>query len=306
MSATSYDVIVIGGGISGLAAADYLSQAGRRVLLLESRDRLGGRIHTATLGEGQGDPGPVDLGASFVHGIFNNPLSALAKKVPYDLHLPEDGGSFVAFDSNAGGKSHDIEESTKLDYLTHHTVFNQLHVLAQESSDGAPDPQTSLFDALQQGKAGEGIFEGLTPEEADQVVQTSQLFSGWTGASLKVVALKWWGFEREFRGPDAVVKQGYSTLTGWYAARIRAKGGDVRLQHKVEAVTRRPEEASVIVQAAAAGKASSFGAPFVICSLPLGRYTLIGGELLLDLYSRWLLLCALTLYRCDAAGTTEV
>jgi monoamine oxidase len=61
---TGADVIVLGGGVAGLAAAAELSQAGRGVLLLEARERLGGRVHT------QHEPGaaPVELGAEFVHG----------------------------------------------------------------------------------------------------------------------------------------------------------------------------------------------------------------------------------------------
>ena len=59
------DVLVLGAGIAGLAAAERLAAAGRRVLILEARDRLGGRIHTVddpTLGH------PIELGAEFVHG----------------------------------------------------------------------------------------------------------------------------------------------------------------------------------------------------------------------------------------------
>ncbi|CAO2833128.1 unnamed protein product [Amaranthus hypochondriacus] len=53
-------VIVIGGGISGVAAARFLDNASCKVVLLESRDRLGGRIHTDySFGC------PVDMGASW-------------------------------------------------------------------------------------------------------------------------------------------------------------------------------------------------------------------------------------------------
>jgi monoamine oxidase len=59
------DLIIIGGGVAGLAAARSLTRAGRSVLLLEARDRLGGRVYTsATTGPGV----PVELGAEFVHG----------------------------------------------------------------------------------------------------------------------------------------------------------------------------------------------------------------------------------------------
>jgi monoamine oxidase len=60
-----FDVIVIGAGAAGLAATSELVQAGRCVLLLEARDRIGGRIWTR---QEPGLPVPVEMGAEFVHG----------------------------------------------------------------------------------------------------------------------------------------------------------------------------------------------------------------------------------------------
>jgi len=58
------DVIAIGAGATGLAAAHALAQAGRRVIVLEARDRIGGRVwtdhHFASV--------PVERGAEFIHG----------------------------------------------------------------------------------------------------------------------------------------------------------------------------------------------------------------------------------------------
>jgi phytoene dehydrogenase-like protein len=42
LTATDWDVIIIGGGHNGLTCAAYLARAGKRVLVLERRDRLGG------------------------------------------------------------------------------------------------------------------------------------------------------------------------------------------------------------------------------------------------------------------------
>jgi monoamine oxidase len=59
------DVIVLGAGASGLAAADRLARTGLHVAVLEARDRVGGRVHTVP------DPftgTPLELGAEFVHG----------------------------------------------------------------------------------------------------------------------------------------------------------------------------------------------------------------------------------------------
>jgi monoamine oxidase len=60
------DVIVIGAGVAGLAAACELVRAGREVVVLEARDRIGGRIHTV---HDRHTPVPVELGAEFVHGM---------------------------------------------------------------------------------------------------------------------------------------------------------------------------------------------------------------------------------------------
>ena len=59
-------VIIIGAGISGLAAARELKSKGIAVRILESRDRKGGRILSETMTES----GIIaDLGASWIHGI---------------------------------------------------------------------------------------------------------------------------------------------------------------------------------------------------------------------------------------------
>ncbi|HEV2722494.1 MAG TPA: FAD-dependent oxidoreductase, partial [Thermoanaerobaculia bacterium] len=82
------DVIVIGGGAAGLAATRDLAAAGRDVLLLEARNRLGGRVHT--LHEANVAM-PIELGPEFVHGeveeIFRlaRGTSVLIDRLP-DLH----------------------------------------------------------------------------------------------------------------------------------------------------------------------------------------------------------------------------
>ena len=59
------DVLVIGAGAAGLAAAAELARAGLSVLVVEARDRIGGRCYTRRL---PGVPVPVELGAEFIHG----------------------------------------------------------------------------------------------------------------------------------------------------------------------------------------------------------------------------------------------
>lgn len=59
-------VVIIGAGASGLAAADELHRHGVEVLVLDARDRIGGRVYT-THGSSHLDI-PVELGAEFIHG----------------------------------------------------------------------------------------------------------------------------------------------------------------------------------------------------------------------------------------------
>jgi monoamine oxidase len=58
------DVVVVGAGAAGIAAARRLRAAGRDVAVLEARDRVGGRVRTAH----DLAPFPVELGAEYVHG----------------------------------------------------------------------------------------------------------------------------------------------------------------------------------------------------------------------------------------------
>jgi monoamine oxidase len=72
----SADVVVIGAGLAGLAAARHLAAAGRTVVVLEARERVGGRAHTHRLDSGH----TIDLGAQLI-GDVQTRVSALVDEI---------------------------------------------------------------------------------------------------------------------------------------------------------------------------------------------------------------------------------
>ena len=132
----SPDVIVIGAGAAGLAAADELSRKGARVLILEARDRIGGRCWTRRI------PGltiPVELGAEFIHGEAKvthallkraglTAVESVRDDVPGDAAAAELrrqlGGAFRPIPIGPGLMTY-LDQVKRRDFLRkwHHTLF---------------------------------------------------------------------------------------------------------------------------------------------------------------------------------------
>lgn len=81
-----YDVVVIGAGAAGISAARALSSAGKRIVILEARPRIGGRVFSRQV---PSLPIPIELGAEFVHGETATTLSIIEAARLTALQLPD-------------------------------------------------------------------------------------------------------------------------------------------------------------------------------------------------------------------------
>lgn len=76
MGAAETDVLIIGAGVAGIAAARALSARGLSCLVLEAKNRIGGRAYTDATG--------FDHGASWLHQANDNPMTALAEALGFE------------------------------------------------------------------------------------------------------------------------------------------------------------------------------------------------------------------------------
>jgi monoamine oxidase len=118
------DIIVIGAGAAGLAAAIDLRKAGLSVLVLEARDRIGGRILT------QRDPvcnAPIELGAEFIHGVTPEIWGPLQSR---NILISEVDGDAWCFQKN---------KLTPCDY------FSRIDDILQQMDPSLPDESFLSF-----------------------------------------------------------------------------------------------------------------------------------------------------------------
>ena len=91
---SNVDVAIVGAGAAGISAARHLLRAGRRIAVLEARDRVGGRAwtETGTLGV------PVDMGCAWLHSADRNPWTTYARQHGFTVieRLPEWGAHMGA------------------------------------------------------------------------------------------------------------------------------------------------------------------------------------------------------------------
>lgn len=241
--APSPDVLVIGAGMAGLAAARALVDAGRQVIVLEARQRLGGRVWSSQLGGHT-----LDLGASWIHGTEGNPLTALAQQA---------GAKTTATDYErmqryaADGTELDDAADAKLTAL-----WQDFRGWLPGFTTG-PGPDISLQAAIE----AFALVRKLTPaarQRLDYLLATEVEHE--LAQDAKLLSARHFDDAEQFPGPDVVFPGGYGQLIA-----AVAQGLDVRMGVAVARIDTSTGVARVTDQT---GKV--WQAPRVVVTLPLG------------------------------------
>ncbi|KAA8495468.1 Lysine-specific histone demethylase 1-like 1 [Porphyridium purpureum] len=215
-------VIIIGAGVSGLSAACILQSQGHEVLILEVKNRAGGRCHTdESLGC------CVDLGAAFIHGIKKNPLSDLARQAKSPLFEPKEASLFYRSSGELLKPEVDLaatklwnEAVEKADSLRQRPMYAQAsygRVLTAALAD--------LFDKHAGGCARECLVQMLQWQNLNLDVAC-----GVTASQLST----WYDVdeEKKFKGGHCLIQNGYKSLVQFLVEQLHE--GTIRYESAVE------------------------------------------------------------------------
>jgi monoamine oxidase len=190
------EVVIIGGGIAGLAAATELLRNDCAVTILEAKDRLGGRINTIHNGAL-----PIELGAEFLHGQSETILTVLRAAELSTHDVPDHNQIFE------DGKLHRVK------------LWNKVSKLIHQINPRAADCSFSEFLAKQKLSERErqiavGFVNGFHAARTDRISAHSLLRG-------EVAAEKMQGTTQ------SRINAGYSALIDFLEQDVRAHGGKI-------------------------------------------------------------------------------
>ena len=232
-------LLVVGAGIAGLAAARRLADEGFDVTVLEARNRIGGRIRTdRSLGA------PIDLGAAWIHGTEDNPITALAEEAGSDT-VPTDYESLVLLDGKGGEVSDDDARAAEREW---DGLSDGLEDLRADA-----DAESSVTDGLEELHTTVAALDPAVRWYLDSYLPTDY------AAEPGELSLAAYAQDGELEGDDVLFPNGYSRIP-----ELVGRGLDVRLGQRARRIEHRRDGVTVITDG------GRFDAARVMVTLPLG------------------------------------
>ncbi|MCC6546334.1 FAD-dependent oxidoreductase [Candidatus Sumerlaeota bacterium] len=250
-SATNADVLILGAGMAGLATAAELSAAGQRVIILEARDRIGGRVHTVGAPKPRSAKSflPIELGAEFIHG---RPRALLKLTRDAKLELRRFGTSHWHWDDGRKG------------YATRSPYWQKVDGIMEELADFPERPDLSFTEFLatrrsihphdlEAERMARSFVEGFHAAPADDISAASLLIETRNGPDSS----------RNFR-----VREGYARVAEHLRDRALAHGAKLLLNTVARKVCWRVGHVEAGAQSQ--GRRQTHTARRLIITVPIG------------------------------------
>ncbi len=249
-SEAAYDVLIVGAGAAGLAAARALTSAGLRVAILEARKRIGGRICTIHHSQPGFGAVPIELGAEFVHGLppVSWDLIREARLISYELD-----GAQLCFENSR------LQQCRE----QHSDTFRVLESMDHWLKSQPPHTDMSFAEYLRRNAFDPGA-----------AARAAAYVEGFNAADRDIVGVaalaQQQRAERGIQGDRIFhIAQGYEAIPRFLCGEFEAQGGKLLLNHAVRAI--RWQRLQVIASGCDAdGNAFEIASQRLICTIPLG------------------------------------
>lgn len=240
-------IVVVGAGTSGLSTAQKLQQAGKKVIVLEARSRLGGRIDSEKF-----DNITLDLGASWIHGIDGNPIWPIAEQNNIKtIVFNEDEEAFSFFHAN--GQPFSKEQNI---------VFTQFIEKVEEQLLQTPEHRPASQE-IKKIIHTLDLNNSVLPQEELK----TQLYAFFEylandpyATSLKKLTSHYPKYEGYFSGNEVIFPQGYSQII-----QVLAQGLNIQKNTTVDSIELKKDHVVITDQ-----HHQTYLASKVIVTVPLG------------------------------------